>query len=130
MILRAIVCIIIYINLKVVMKNANISSPLTKRLLKGLGENVRLARLRRDLSLRAVAERSGLSINTVVAIENGESGVSIGAIANVLHCLSLAEDIALIARDDVLGRKLQDLALVTKKRATKKKNENLLVGEK
>lgn len=112
------------------MKKANISSPLTKRLLKGLGENVRLARLRRDLSLRAVAERAGLSINTVVAIENGESGVSIGAIANVLHCLGLAEDITLIARDDVIGRKLQDLELGPKKRATKKKNEKLLVGEK
>ncbi|MBF0363859.1 MAG: helix-turn-helix transcriptional regulator [Oligoflexia bacterium] len=112
------------------MKKANISSPLTKRLLKGLGENIRLARLRRDLSLRAVAERAGLSINTVVAIENGESGVSIGAIANVLHCLGLAEDITLIARDDVIGRKLQDLELGPKKRATKKKNEKLLVGKK
>jgi hypothetical protein len=55
-----------------------------------------------------------------VAIENGGPGVSIGAIANVLHCLSLAEDISKIALDDELGRKLQDLELEPKKRAPKK----------
>ena len=59
-------------------------------------------------------------MNTVIAIENGEPGVSIGAIANVLHCLNLAEDISLIAKDDLLGRKLQDLELEPKQRASKK----------
>lgn len=79
-----------------------------------------MARLRRNLSLRAVAQRAGIALNTVVSIENGEPGVSIGAIVNVLHCLNLAEDISKVALDDVLGRKLQDLELEPKKRAPKK----------
>ena len=79
-----------------------------------------MARLRRNLSLRAVAQRAGISLNTVVAVENGEPGVSVGAMVNVLHCLSLAEDISKVALDDVLGRKLQDLELEPKKRAPKK----------
>jgi transcriptional regulator with XRE-family HTH domain len=102
------------------MKKAIMASPMAKRQLAKLGDNIKMARLRRHLSLRAVAQRAGISLNTVVAIENGEVGVSIGAIANVLHCLSLAEDISLIAKDDSLGRKLQDLEIVTKKRAPKK----------
>ena len=88
-----------------------------------LGGNIKMARLRRDLSLRAVAQRAGISLNTVVSIEKGEPGVSIGAIANVLHTLNLAEDIELIAKDDALGRKLQDLELSLKGRAPRSKIE-------
>lgn len=107
------------------MKKTVNPSPLAKRQLRNLGENIKMARLRRRLSLRAIAQRAGISVNTVVAIENGEAGVSIGAITNVLHSLSLAEDISLIAKDDLLGRKLQDLELEPKKRAPKRmKNEN------
>jgi transcriptional regulator with XRE-family HTH domain len=102
------------------MKRSSPSSPLVKRLLVALGENIKMARLRRNLSLRAVAERAGLALNTVVAVEKGASGASIGAIAGILQSLNLAEDISLIAKDDVLGRKLQDLGLQPKKRASRK----------
>lgn len=102
------------------MKKTVMTSPSAKRQLLKLGDNIKMARLRRHLSLRAVAQRAGISLNTVVAIEKGESGVSIGAIVNVLHCLSLAEDISKVALDDALGRKLQDLDLKPKKRAPKK----------
>ncbi len=102
------------------MKKSNAFSPLTKRLLVQMGENIKMARLRRDLSLKAVAERAGLALNTVVAIEKGAPGASIGAIANVLQSLNLAEDISLLAKDDVLGRKLQDLKIQPKQRASKK----------
>jgi transcriptional regulator with XRE-family HTH domain len=108
------------------MKKSVMASPMAKRQLAKLGDNIKMARLRRNLSLRAVAQRAGISLNTVVAIENGEVGVSIGAIANVLHCLSLAEDISKIALDDELGRKLQDLEIVPKKRAPKKANSKEL----
>lgn len=103
------------------MKKKINSSPFAKRALIQLGSNIHMARLRRNLSLRDVAARAGISLNTVVAIENGEPGVSIGAIVNVLQSVNLAEDILLVAKDDVLGRKLQDLQIEPRKRASKAK---------
>lgn len=55
------------------MKKTTTPSPLAKRLLLKL-RKIKLARLRRELSLKAVAQRAGISINTVVAIEHGRVG--------------------------------------------------------
>ena len=85
--------------------------PAVARLLAAVGDNLRLARKRRRLTAGLVAERAGLSRPTLRAIERGEPGVTWGAVANVLHSLGLEQDLAAIARDDVLGRKLQDVAL-------------------
>ncbi|MCP4599838.1 MAG: helix-turn-helix transcriptional regulator [Proteobacteria bacterium] len=101
-------------------RKTTVQLPVLKRLLKELGVNIKLARLRRKLSAGLVAERVGMSRTTLRAIENGEAGVTIGAYANVLMCLGLEKDLALLARDDELGRKLQDAALPTKARASKK----------
>jgi len=98
-----------------------VQHPSIQRLLQGLGENIRLARQRRGLSMQLVAERAGMSRTTLGAVERGEAGVTIGAYANVLHSLGLHEDIALVARDDELGRKLQDIALPSRARAAKKR---------
>jgi len=92
-------------------RKTSVQLPVLKRLLVELGENIRLARLRRKLSAQLVAERAGMSRTTLRAIERGEAGVTLGAYANVLHCLGLEKDLALIAQDDVLGRKLQDAEL-------------------
>ncbi|MCB9653523.1 MAG: helix-turn-helix domain-containing protein [Deltaproteobacteria bacterium] len=94
--------------------------PAVRRLLGELGENLRLARLRRGFSMALVAERAGMSLPTLRAIEHGEPGVTLGSYANVLHSLGLHEDLALIARDDELGRKLQDAELPTRRRAPKR----------
>lgn len=103
------------------MKKSVLLSPLAKRQLKQMGGNIKSARLRRDLSLRAVAQRAGFALNTVVAIEKGAPGVSIGAVANVLHALGLADQIGILAQDDTLGRKLQDLELTKPKRSISRK---------
>jgi transcriptional regulator with XRE-family HTH domain len=95
-------------------------SPLTKRLLIELGENLKLARLRRNLSVRVIAERVGVSINTITNLEKGAAGVSVGVVANLLHALGLSEDIKHLAKDDILGRKLQDLDLLPKQKASKR----------
>lgn len=98
-------------------KKKNIVLPSLKRLLTELGENIHLARLRRKFSSTMVAERAGIARNTLRAIERGDPSVSLGAYANVLLTLGLEKDLRLIARDDELGRKLQDADLPTKARA-------------
>jgi len=83
-------------------------------------DNVRLARLRRKLSATQVAERAGMGRTTLTKIEQGHPGVGMGQIINVLKVLGLEEDLLLVAKDDVLGRKLQDAKLETGRRAPKK----------
>jgi transcriptional regulator with XRE-family HTH domain len=87
------------------------------RALAKVGANIRLARLRRALSVTRVAERAGMSRPTLRAVERGDPGVSMGAYANVLRCLGLEKDLLVLARDDVRGRKLQDAALASRRQA-------------
>jgi len=94
--------------------------PSQQRMLTSLGEQIRLARLRRDLSSEQIAERAGISRGTLIKIERGEEGVAMGYYFRVLIALGLAQDILLLAKDDELGRKLQDAKLETKERASKK----------
>ena len=102
-------------------RKTTVQIPAVRRLLEELGENIRLARLRRRLPAALIAERAGMSRTTLRAVENGEAGVTIGAYANALHCLGLETDLALVAQDDVLGRKLQEAGLPTRARAPKRK---------
>lgn len=85
-----------------------------------IGENIRLARLRRDLSAEQVAERAGIGRATLTRLEGGSEGVSINIYIKVLSVLGLEGDLAKIAQDDIMGRRLQDLKLQTKQRASKK----------
>jgi len=70
--------------------------------------------------MHQVAERANISRSTLWNIEKGDPGVSIGNYYQVLITLGLGDDLLLLARDDVLGRKIQDLGLLVKKRAPKK----------
>lgn len=93
--------------------------PRVARLLAELGENIRLARRRRGLSAQLVAERAGMSRPTLRAIERGDAGVTLGAVANVLHSLGLEQDLAQLARSDERGRELQDASLAPRRSARK-----------
>lgn len=95
--------------------------PRLQGILEQLGENIKLARLRRKYSTGQVAERSGITRTTLWNIEKGSPQVAIGYYCQVLFVLGMAEDLLKIATDDELGRRLQDAELVTKKRAPKKK---------
>jgi transcriptional regulator with XRE-family HTH domain len=94
--------------------------PPSTRQLVALGERLRLARLRRQYSAESVAKRAGVARGTLARVEAGDPGVSIATYASVLRVLGLQSDLDLIARDDVLGRKLQDLKLPTRKAAPRK----------
>jgi transcriptional regulator with XRE-family HTH domain len=88
-------------------------------MLEQMGENIKLARKRRRLTTQQVAERAGISRNTLYLLEKGNPGVSIGALFNVLRVLNLHEDFLKLAADDELGRKLQDLELLGGKNGNK-----------
>lgn len=98
----------------------NILFPKTLLILERFGENIRLARLRRNISSSLQAERAGISRPTLIMIEKGSPSVSLGNYVQVLVSLGLEKEILNVAADDKLGRTLQDLNLPTRQRASKK----------
>lgn len=109
--------------LNVMKSNKTILLPRLNRIMEELGERIRLARLRRKLSLEQVSQRAGISRSTLWAIEKGSDSVAIGSYLQVLFVLGLENDFTLLAKDDELGRKLQDIGLVTNERAPKRNKE-------
>ena len=77
-----------------------------------MGEQIKLARKRRHLSMQDIADRATVSRLTISKVENGDPTVSIGIYARVLYALNLEKDITLLAADDPLGRQLQDAELL------------------
>ena len=96
------------------MKNAAYNiMPDTENILKTMGEQIKMARLRRRLSATLVAERAEISRSTLWKVENGNPSVAVGIYAAVLHALNnMDKDLLKIAGDDELGRKLQDIELL------------------
>ena len=88
--------------------------------MKVVGEQIRLARLRRDLSIAQVAERATCSPVTISRVEKGAPTVAIGIYLRVLYALQLDDDILLLAQKDEIGRGLQVLRLKQRERASKK----------
>ncbi len=92
-----------------------------QKILATLGENIKLARLRRKLSIRSMAERAGIATSTLGNIEEGSPSVSLGNYLQVLSILRLEDDLLLLADKDPIGRQIQDAGLIVKKRAPKTK---------
>lgn len=93
--------------------------PTTEDILNTMGEQIKLARLRRNLSTVLVCERANISRATLYKIEKGDPSVAIGYYANVLHALNnMDKDLLLVAKDDKLGRTIQDLNIHVRRRAT------------
>ena len=97
--------------------------PVTEEILKTMGEQIKLARLRRNLSTQLVAERAGISRASLWKVESGNPAVAMGIYAAVLHALNnMDRDLLLVAKDDEMGRELQDLNLLVRKRVSRRKN--------
>ena len=95
--------------------------PETEQILQTMGEQIKMARLRRRVPVELVAERAAISRATLWSIEKGSPSVAIGMYAAVLHALNYMDrDLLLVAKDDALGRKLKDLELTVPRRAPKK----------
>ena len=103
-------------------KRATILMPSSDKVLKELGENIKLARLRRKLSAEQVSERANISRGTLWQVEKGAPTVAMGIYCQVLFVLGLDKDLLKVAADDTLGRKLQDAEMVVKERAPKRKS--------
>ena len=86
--------------------------PKTDRILRTVGEQIKLARKRRKIAAGLVAQRAGISRSTLWKVEKGDAGVAMGIYAKVLAAIGLQEDLLLLAKDDKLGRFLQDQELL------------------
>jgi len=95
-------------------KRSAVIFPSNRERLTQLGENIRLAIKRRRFTQTLISERTGLSRMTIRRIEHGDASVSLGHYLAVLSVIDLADDIVKIAKDDKLGRKLQDIELLGK----------------
>jgi transcriptional regulator with XRE-family HTH domain len=85
--------------------------PFTEELLYQFGGRLRVARLRRRLAAKQVAERAGMSPMTLRSLERGGSGVTMGAYLAVMQVLGIEKDLNLLAVADPVGRDLQDARL-------------------
>ena len=97
--------------------------PSTERTLEKVGANIKRARLRRNIRAELLAERAGISVDTLSAIEKGVSTVSIGAYAAVLHSLGMEKDFELLGADEEQKRRYSESNLQIRKRATKRTQE-------
>lgn len=87
-----------------------------EKLLSNLGERLRLARLRRKLGIDVTCERAAISRMTLYRVEAGSASVALGTLLRILTVLGLEADLDLLARDDKLGRLLQDRDLAPRRR--------------
>ena len=85
--------------------------PSTDALLRQFGDRLRVARLRRRLPAKQVAERAGMVPMTLRSLERGGSGVTMGAYLAVMQVLGIEKDLDLLGKADPLGRELQDAQL-------------------
>lgn len=98
-------------------KKALLILPKTEEILKQLGDNIRMARLRRNLSMRLVCERASISRATLWQVEKGSPSVAIGIYAMVLHALDNSDkELLQVMKEDELGRTIQDLNIRVPKR--------------
>ena len=74
-------------------RKAVVLLPQMDRILSSLGENIKLARLRRILSAEIVAESAGISRATLTKDEKDSSSVAMGIYASVLFALGLEKDL-------------------------------------
>lgn len=98
-------------NIGIMAKKTAALLPATAELLHQFGGRLRLARLRRRLAAKQVAERAGMAPMTLRSLERGGSGVTMGAYLAVMQVLGIEKDLALLGKADPVGRDLQDARL-------------------
>jgi transcriptional regulator with XRE-family HTH domain len=88
--------------------------PNHQKVLDQVGENIKLARKRRNLTTLQVSERASINRSTLYHVEKGNPSVSMGTYINVLRVLVLHNDFLKLAANDEVGRRIQDINLLAK----------------
>lgn len=94
--------------------------------VKQLGENIRLARVRRRMSQDELAEACNITRKTLYALENGKSWTTVATVFSVLWKLGLLETTTALANPDVdeHGKILEAAQRSKRVRPMTEKNEN------
>lgn len=95
--------------------------PSEQKVLIDLGARIKLARLRRGISAQMLAERSSVSRMTLHRAEKGNFAITMGTYFRIMAALQLQDDFNLLAKDDELGRRLQDRELVQRRKRSRQK---------
>jgi len=93
----------------IISRNSRLSIPI-KRALITLGSDLRNARRRRRIPSAVLAERSSISRTTLVKVEQGDPGVSLGVYASVLMALGMIDRLTTLAaaKHDEIGLMLEE----------------------
>jgi len=65
--------------------------------IKGIGERIRIARIRRNLTMEEMSSRMYITRKTLARLEKGETGVSLAVLASALWVLGLDDNLKNIA---------------------------------
>jgi transcriptional regulator with XRE-family HTH domain len=94
--------------------------PMVLSQLRDLGENLRVARKRRRESIKAWAQRIGVSEPTLTRMEKGDPTVSLGAYATALWLMGRSTMIPELAAPEHDKGALEEAVRVAKVRAVRK----------
>ena len=81
-----------------------------KRALSKLGHDIKDARRRRRIPMVIMAERASISKPTLIKVERGDAGVSIGSYATVLFVMGMADRLSdlIDPKNDPVGLQLEE----------------------
>jgi hypothetical protein len=92
--------------------------------LRRLGENLAVARIRRKESQRLWAQRLGISIPTLIRLEQGDPGVSLGIVATALWMMGRASALPELADPEKDRGALElDVREAVRRRSLRRKGE-------
>lgn len=96
-----------------------------KEALVQLGEQIRMARKRRQWTIAELAKKIEVSSPTIMTLEKGEPTVSIGVLVSTLWIMGLETELRNLANPiDVEGSKLMNARLPKKIRTRSKRTLN------
>ena len=110
------------LNLKPQPRLSALPLPVTRALRK-LGHDIKDARRRRRIPMAIAAQRASISKPTLIKVERGDPGVSIGSYATVLFVMGMADRLSdlIDPKNDPVGLQLEEEHLPQRIRGARKR---------